>query len=69
MEIGEGAFNGCTGLNELRINAKHPRRMERLLKYELDSQAQITLYVPNGTEDAYRRNRFFSKFKEILAQM
>lgn len=68
-KIDYNAFSGCERLNSIHLRAKNTLNLffteESLngFNYEI-----CTLYVPVGCGLLYRRNRLFSKFKDIIEE-
>ena len=64
--IGEYTFMGCDNLVELHM--KHQTPLEAFdEKSDLDI-AKVTLYVPRGSEGAYRTHPFYSQFAKIVGE-
>ncbi len=64
--VGFGAFAGCTNLVELHLRHKMPIDLSgSLLDVDL---SKITIYVPQGSGDAYRNSGFYKEFKEIIEE-
>ena len=59
-----GAFWGCTNLVELHLRHKEPIDLSASF-IDLDL-SKITLFVPEGTDAAYRHHPFYSQFKEVV---
>lgn len=67
VKIWPHAFYGCTGLKEIKLAEIDPIKMEAPLFISgLHTLSDITLFVPAGAEIAYRHNKFFAQFKEVL---
>ena len=68
--IGDDAFYLCSGLNTLTIHEKEPEKTRHQLSHvSLCNESNITLHVPIGTGYAYRHYPYFSRFKEIVADV
>jgi hypothetical protein len=66
IQIGEYTFMDCEKLVELHM--KHPTPLEAFdEKSDLDV-AKVTLYVPRGSEEAYRAHPFYSQFAKIVGE-
>ena len=66
MLIGEYTFMDCENLVELHM--KHQTPLEAFdEKSELDV-AKVNLYVPRGSEEAYRAHPFYSQFARIVGE-
>ena len=66
MLIGEYTFMNCENLVELHM--KHQTPLEAFdEKSELDV-AKVTLFVPRGSEGAYRAHPFYSQFARIVGE-
>jgi hypothetical protein len=67
--IGDFAFSECEALEDLHIRCEHPEDLEIETNAFNDTPIEnCTLYVPAGTEDAYRAHPVFGKFKEVVTE-
>ena len=64
--IGWRAFASCTHLTEVHL--KHNLPIDFSEAFEDSVIPNVTLYVPKGSSEAYRKHEFFSKFKEIIEE-
>jgi hypothetical protein len=64
--VRDNAFDDCTSLTEIHLEHQKP---DTILgdRTSLDP-SKITLFVPKGSEESYRRNPSFSRFKEIKTE-
>jgi len=64
--VRENAFGDCSSLTEIHLEHQKP---DTILgdRTSLDP-TRITLFVPKGSEESYRRDPSFSRFKEIKAE-
>ena len=61
--IGEGAFDGCSGLTSVYCHWEEPLECDP--RFEETVLANATLYVPDGCVDAYRAVKPWSNFANI----
>ena len=65
-EIACGVFAGCTNHVELHLRHKMPIDLSgSLLDVDL---SKITIYVPKGSSEAYRKHEFYKGFKDIIEE-
>lgn len=64
-EIGEGAFSGCSGLTEIYCAASIPPACRSYCFLNVD-KSDCTLYVPEGTADAYKAADEWKDFYNIV---
>ena len=64
--IGWRDFACCTHLAEVHL--KHKLPIDFSEAFEDSVIPNVTLYVPKGLGEAYRKHEFFSKFKEIIEE-
>ncbi len=62
--VGNGAFRGCESLTAVRVKHTTPVRITESVFFNLDLSS-IALYVPSGSEAAYRAARFWQNFNPI----
>ena len=70
-KIGESAFYGCTGLQEIHCRVEHPGEVVwgcYLNSFHDIDKSQVTLYVPTGTVNEYRHLPQFQDFKAIVIE-
>jgi len=64
--IGHNAFEHCP-IQDIYLNFANPDDVQLNDSMgEWPSYNLITLHVPVGAEDAYRRHRFFKQFKKVV---
>lgn len=66
-KIGKSAFSFCTSLAELHLRHKEPIDLRDAFYFGLDL-SKITIFVPEGSDAAYRQDPFYSKFKEVVIE-
>lgn len=70
VEVGTNAFADCNALDAVHCLANEPMRLSRY--YDpftlIGRQAQMTLYVPSGTAEAYRAASVWSGFGQIVEE-
>ena len=64
-QIGKQAFTGCTALRNVVLRCTEVPSCERTA-FDADTYANATLYVPEGTLQAYRDDRVWSRFRHIV---
>ncbi len=65
--IGQGAFRKCKDLTAVTVKHATPVRITESVFFNLDLSS-ITLYVPRGSEVAYRAARFWKNFNPITSR-
>ena len=63
--IGEAAFSGC---NISIIHLRNKKPIERSFYVMGIEKSKATLFVPKGSEDAYRDNMYYDRFKDIIEE-
>ena len=63
--IGEAAFAGCN-ISEIHLKNREP--IERSYPAIGLEKKRIILYVPKGSEEAYRDNSIYERFKDIIGE-
>ncbi len=64
IEIGENCFASCSKLKEIHVKAVTPPTMASDFEYA----AKATLYVPQGTADAYKADEKWGQFSKIIEE-
>lgn len=67
VKIDYDAFENCLFLSEVHFLVENPADIEFSLSV-FDPLSDKTLFVPMGTEDAYRNDSRFNGFKEIRGE-
>ena len=72
-EIWRYAFNGCTSLTEIYLEHTSPIELSHAFENYFGfgikpDLSKITLYVPKGSGKAYKKDPFYSQFKEIIEE-
>ena len=65
-EIGEHAFWDCSGLTEIHL--KHTSPVDFSIAFEGLDVSKITLYVPKGSVETYKKDPFYKQIKEIIGE-
>lgn len=60
-------FGCCSSLHEIHLKHKNPIDFSDAFSYSVDV-SKITLYVPEGSGEAYREHKFYKYFKEIIEE-
>ena len=66
-KIGYYAFRDCTFFTEFHLKQTSPVDFSSAFEY-LYPAYNITLYVPKGSGEAYKKHKFYSQFKEIIEE-
>ena len=67
QKIGNMAFKN-SAMTELHIRSEHPEQIEVAENAFEDCAEHCTLYVPVGTDYAYRHHPVFGKFREVVTE-
>ena len=67
QKIGNMAFKN-SAMTELHIHSEHPEQIEVAENAFEDCAEHCTLYVPVGTDYAYRHHPVFGKFREVVTE-
>ena len=68
LEISGSALNGCSGLTSIHCKSEIPPNDDSVVTFESSIYSSATLYVPNGSLNAYKENPTWSRFKNIVEE-
>ena len=68
LEISGSALDGCSGLTSIHCKSENPPNDDYVFTFESNIYSSATLYVPNGSLNAYKKAPTWSRFKNIVEE-